>query len=99
MNFSPEAVAGMSEEHRAAFLAQLEHMQIRDRCGRRAPRGLAVVGALPAAMRRPPLRRCLLLRHRSVLPPRSNNKQQTHNQQKTNTQHNHHHHHTKHTIA
>lgn len=33
MNFSPEAVAGMSDEHRAAFLAQLEHMQIRDRCG------------------------------------------------------------------
>lgn len=32
MNFSPEAVAGMSEEHKAAFLAQLEHMQIRDRC-------------------------------------------------------------------
>jgi hypothetical protein len=32
MNFSPEAVAGMSEEHRGAFLAQLEHMQIRDRC-------------------------------------------------------------------
>lgn len=30
MNFSPEAVAGMSDQHRAAFLAQLEHMQIRD---------------------------------------------------------------------
>ncbi|GBG00124.1 mitochondrial import inner membrane translocase subunit Tim9 [Raphidocelis subcapitata] len=30
MNFSPEAVAGMSEDHKAAFLAQLEHMQIRD---------------------------------------------------------------------
>ncbi|KAI8470048.1 MAG: mitochondrial inner membrane translocase [Monoraphidium minutum] len=30
MNFSPEAVAGMSEQHRAAFLMQLEHMQIRD---------------------------------------------------------------------
>lgn len=24
----------MSDQHRAAFLAQLEHMQIRDRCGR-----------------------------------------------------------------
>jgi hypothetical protein len=31
-SFAPEAVAGMSEEHKAMFLAQLEHMQIRDRC-------------------------------------------------------------------
>jgi hypothetical protein len=32
MNFPVEAMADLPDEHKAAFLAQLEHMQVRDRC-------------------------------------------------------------------
>lgn len=33
MNFPVEAMADLPEEHKASFLQQLEHMQVRDRCG------------------------------------------------------------------
>jgi hypothetical protein len=43
MNFPVEAMADLPDEHRASFLAQLEHMQVRDRCA--SPRLLSKVTA------------------------------------------------------
>lgn len=48
MNFPVEAMADLPDEHKAAFLAQLEHMQVRDRCVGRAAHAYSYLLPRPA---------------------------------------------------